>query len=939
VSVERIHEVLVDHGEHPLGQVRTAGSRGFVDEDGAVVEEPLWMAISTHRAWLVAVRGDEVRAVASADPEQVHLHRGWVVDTVQVGPWTAALRPSTRASTERLLARWRSASPHGDDLMLPVADDDPIERAPAARGAQVPEELEHSVPNDPDDRWLRADRSASEHPFDTDDGKVERARIWVLVSEAGQFLAAHSSDERTWWSRARVVVAEGRGRGARLIVDGRPIRLGASSEAVEALVTDAPDERWHDQALHRLLAGDARDCIRLVAEGLERGHESTWPLAARLLFASGDPLRSMAVAVKMLRATPDLRIRELCSTWHPAVDAQRLRRDKADVHFLRGLLRPFLGELEVVHPPADLPWPPSRPDEVFAAALAHLDRPDDAIGLWVDRGHSLEALESLASLREAAGDPQAGNAWEEAARAHRTASSERAAELLDRALELDPDPARHHLRAEWAWAAGDRDLARGHWTAAMLLDPDATIRPTLPADAERALAEHAHAEGEHDHEAYAWERAAQQDPDDERPWLEAATLYAEALDDPAHGAELLARWCAHADTLDDPPLPRWPRWCRLAELHRAAGNDEAAARALADAVRHDPLRPAVWARALQLAPTPPAPTSWWAHLHAVLTGGTGGDPLEPETHLDAAELDALHPGGTGWLERVRSQVSATEPPPRADLVRGLEKLSEVDHGPARQAIDEMCAALHIEAPDVYVFRGDGAFGCSAWSTDPPVLLLGVDHLTEGPRHLSPAGLRFLVGVELVHLAAGHPVLAFDTDLLGTSRNVYQSFGSYASTAENVVDLLTLVPGVDQIAKLQTIVSVSRRVFTTRSTIDKVGDVATPVLDRLGLLPGDSGPTSVGRQGLAGAALHFRLQADRAALRLVGDLRESIDAILRSSRDSLPLAETLRQRGVPDVLAATPPEAIRISALVQYAATLPAPAGQEDAEASPPPRSP
>ena len=113
MTVDLLHELLRSHGEHPLGQVRTAGVRGFIGSDGSVVDAPLWLAISTHRAWLAAVHEGEVRAVAEADREQVRVHRGWLVDEVQVGPWRAPLRASTRASAEGLVARWKAGAPHG----------------------------------------------------------------------------------------------------------------------------------------------------------------------------------------------------------------------------------------------------------------------------------------------------------------------------------------------------------------------------------------------------------------------------------------------------------------------------------------------------------------------------------------------------------------------------------------------------------------------------------------------------------------------------------------------------------------------------------------------------------------------------------------------------------------------------------------------------------
>ena len=916
--VDRLHSVIRAHGEAPMGQLRTAGVRGFVDEDGALHDEPMWLVTTTHRAWLLSTRGDAFRAVATATRDEVEVRRGWVVDEVRVGPWTAPLRPSTRSVAERLLTEWKAASPHGEPL-LPTAAPTDGERAPSARGAlDVPEDLPRSVDAPSSERWLLAVATRSEQPFDLPDGKVERAPLWLAFGTSQQVLFARSREGATWSHRVDEVHDDSTRKRPAVLCDRRRVVLTVEAAPLVDLADADPGARWAAVARRALASADTRDAMRLVAEALDRGHEEAWPVAARMLYAAGDPLRAMAAAVKVLRGQPDFAIRTEAKAWHPAVDAQRMRRNDADVHFLRGLLREHLSTLEAAETPDDLPWPPSRPDEVWGAALAHLQRPEAALPLWTDRGPTLHRLEAEAALLAQAGDPGAAAAWEQAALAHRAASSDKAPELLDRALSLEPQPARHHLRAAWAWAKGDDQTALGHWTAAMLLDPDATVVPDLPADAERALARHAEEEGEPDHAALAWARAAQREPDDGAAWEHAARLEAEQGHF-AEAARLQAAWCTHADSLEDAPTPRWPRWIAAARYHVRAGEPDAARSALSQAVAHDFLRADALAQAIEVGDEVGAPVRWWQHVLGVLDGAPSGTAIPPNPHLDRAQLDALHPGGAGWLDTVRQRLDTREAPPRGELVRGLGRLDEARYPDAVRAVADISEALGIDAPDVYLFRGDGAWGCSAWGTNPPLVLLGVQHLQPGPRTLTPTGLRFLVAVELVHLAAGHPVLAFDSDLIGTSRSIYASFGRYASTAESVVDVLTLVPGIDQIAKIQAIVGLSRKVFTTRSTIDKVGGLAGPVLERLGL-SGDSARAGVGREGLEGAALQFRIQADRAALLLTGDLQAAIDAVLKASSSDAELASAAEE-GLLTLLERTPAEALRLTSLVQFALTL------------------
>jgi len=94
-------------------------------------------------------------------------------------------------------------------------------------------------------------------------------------------------------------------------------------------------------------------------------------------------------------------------------------------------------------------------------------------------------------------------------------------------------------------------------------------------------------------------------------------------------------------------------------------------------------------------------------------------------------------------------------------------------------------------------------------------------------------LKFLLGVELAHLRCNHPLLNVDESLLGTGKSAYQVFGGFAGTAETVVDLLTLIPGLDQVRKLQTVLKLSRGVFKARSAVDKGVALASPVLGYFG----------------------------------------------------------------------------------------------------------
>ena len=238
-------------------------------------------------------------------------------------------------------------------------------------------------------------------------------------------------------------------------------------------------------------------------------------------------------------------------------------------------------------------------------------------------------------------------------------------------------------------------------------------------------------------------------------------------------------------------------------------------------------------------------------------------------------------------------------------------------------LSELANLLGMGAPEAFWFRGDGGFGCSSWPLSSPLLIVGREHSTAGPRKFTSAQWRFCLGAELAHLRCQHPVLAFDDGLIDSGKNAFKSFGKYAGTASNIVDIVTLIPGVDQVAKLQKLIRMSRALSATHSTLDKAAEVATPALKALGLLQQDGKPSTAGREGWAGASLQNRLHADRIALLLCGDPVAAIVSMLKSSSTSLPLVDSLHKQGLLSLLTTDfpPDEVIRIGALYEYCAHL------------------
>ena len=576
-------------------------------------------------------------------------------------------------------------------------------------------------------------------------------------------------------------------------------------------------------------------------------------------------------------------------------------------------------EVDEVAPPVDYPWPPARPAELLAAAAARAGDLERARSLLADvpeprRAHAILAL-----------DDAPAPAWRELAPRYAEAGAfADARAALRRPLAEAPTAADFVRDAAWATLAGDPEGAQEAFLAALVADMSTAdvegfaraLRSTDALPSFEALAE---TSGSRDIAArLTVERLLGAHADDAT--IEAAAERCATLGAPREAALLVEE---HARRLDERGDASAARWLEAARLRIAAEDARIAAVDLGAAVAADFLRPETLGAALAMpgAELPDDVARWWRHLFGCLSGdAVDRQPIPPKATLSSRALDTLHPGGIGWLDQVRSSLQEPERPPRATLVRGLERLGADSYGDAVAIIDALSAALDLAPPETFVYRGDDAYGVCGWPLESPLLLVGYQHLDDGPRRLSKEALRFVLAVELTHLACRHPLLGFESDFLGTSHSVYQTFGKYAGAAETVVDVVSLIPGVDQLAKLQRIVMLSKRVFTAKSAVDKVGALAGP----LSRYFGKEAPTKgIGRVELEGAAVQFRLQADRAALLLTGDFCAAVEGIVLSSPEGPGAWAVVGAKGLaralaePDVL--RPVTALRLSSLAQFAA--------------------
>lgn len=922
-------------GEAVIGAMKSAATYAFPAIGGSSTA-PLWIVVASRRCWLIAVRDGEIARFARGRLGDFGVERRTVGrHRFRLGPWTIPiLRRDADTLTTWLVKLARSGGGDADVDEEPTATGEL--RGTAA--IKVPRWVVEDLPSPPDTHWLQVLTTATSVTFTDMDGSAVSRPVCVAVADVTVIAAARGPRGQLVSQPVKQpLTLRHRTTWDQLVAEDLPtpveVALGQRSEAARlvALATASePEERWRMAGVH-CLPHSPDEAARVWGEAIGHGlaarslTELAWVLAR-----AGQATGATRVAAHALAQTPALAPTDGAQHF-AALDTLSKGRHPTSAHLQP--LEVWAASLDPVEPPQDLPWPPSSDGAIWSAAALALQRGDEAIDAFPQAGPDKPVDLLGCAVTMAAAGAHAAAAFRHAAEALRPTEPALARLALTRAAQAEPD----HLASLWrlgAWCSLDaeHEEATHWWHRALILDPTGAALPALPLDAPGWTTIAVQAEEEACWEAAALARRAaiEADPGRWRAWQDLVDLLEGPMDQPSAAAQALESALA-LET--DHEGARWDAWARVAALHGSAGRKAQAGAALGASLREAYLHPEAYEAALAVGDATCGDVfPWWQHMHRLLAGPSvaEGRPRPPAT-LDAAMLDALHPGGAGWLDRARHLLDNTEPPERKVLVRGLDHIETGGTEGARVAaiVERLSGAIGIEPPPTYLFRGDGSWGASAWPTKPPVLLVGQLNLAPGPRHLDDRALSFLLAVELVHLACDHPLLAFEHGLVGTSRSVYQAFGRYAGAAESAVDILTLLPGVDQLAKLQTIVSLARKVFTTRSVIDKASDLANPVMNRLGI--GNSGGPAVGREGLQGAALQFRIQADRAALRLVGDLRAATRAILRSSSHSLEAAAAVEDNGLAAVLGDSSryglqaDEALRLTALVRDALDLEPPA--------------
>ena len=879
----------------------------FPHPDGQITQVPLWVMRTPGQFWLAAADGDDVFVEATGDAEAVSVTRGWTRDQLRVGDRQLAL---ARKSTERIeaLVTAFKADAGGPRHPAPV---EAIVTGPLAEGAAgFPPWWVHSVPSEPEDPWLYAYVLATEWTFNVEGGTktsplvfgVRGRGLAVAAELGGQLHVAALEGPATavaGLGRTRIEIGVYRLDGARL--DG-----GRAAELTRMINADEGG-RWAIAAALAMDDGRVDDAVSLWRVALARGHRAA--LSVHLAVAALAVDRP-ARAVTLLRsAEPEPGWMSKLTGWRRAA----ARRTDAVQALLDAEVEPASA------PGPGWPWPPATPAEAWAAAGGPATMPEPP--------NDPRRLQIEAAIAEAKGPaPVAAAAYRVAARAWAGAQDPKAAyQALASALRLEPDSPDHFQAAVWAYAADANEAAGVHMRAGLKVSPSAESLLALEpsADVLRSAAEIARSVGLPQTAGRLLIAALERSSGATAETKLALARELAGGGAPAEAAGLIELVAAQRDDESEDGVEQL--WLEAARLRHEAGAREETQTALRRAVQAGFLRPEVYREAAGFrSVVGDMSADWWGHLAHLLSGSPPpGRPRTPVDGLSKAQLDQLHPGGAGWLADMSQWLDAPAPPSRDQLIRGLERLESASFGPVFDVVDDVSRRLEIVPPPTYIYRGDDAYGLSAWPVSPPVLLIGHQHLVPGPRHLDGAALTFAVAVELVHLAAGHPLLSFESSVVGTSKSAYQAFGRFAGRAETVVDLVTLVPGIDQLAKIQRIVKLSRQVLTGWNQVNKASNLASPMLKWFG---GEtSGSTGgIGRERLEGAALQFRLQADRAALLLCGSASAAVEAVLKTSRKGVVKVDTARQRGLAPLLKGetdglAPDELMRLSALLAWSA--------------------
>jgi hypothetical protein len=271
-----------------------------------------------------------------------------------------------------------------------------------------------------------------------------------------------------------------------------------------------------------------------------------------------------------------------------------------------------------------------------------------------------------------------------------------------------------------------------------------------------------------------------------------------------------------------------------------------------------------------------------------------------------------------FTSKLQALLASVPTPDHGVLKDYCERLETAGNSAAEGALGDAAVVLGVSRVSAYVSRGSKSIGVRAYEDDLPFVLIGGQHLEEGPYRMTASELRFALGAELAHLRLGHTPV--------TSSEVWA--GALNKTREGVDFAFAFIPflkGYKLAGRMSQVLShvpapavrqLLAGVEKMRARLDKskqlVGDPAEAALSRI-------------NEELITAHRVMQLTADRAGLLVSADLQASIRAMLLLRSDHRVLLDRSLKAGLISVLSernasgemAHQALAVRIAALFSF----------------------
>ena len=265
------------------------------------------------------------------------------------------------------------------------------------------------------------------------------------------------------------------------------------------------------------------------------------------------------------------------------------------------------------------------------------------------------------------------------------------------------------------------------------------------------------------------------------------------------------------------------------------------------------------------------------------------------------------------------ELLAAAPKPDVGMLRDYcEELREASYPDAVDALREAERALGVTRVHAYVSRGAKGVGLRAYENTTPFVLIGGQHLTEGPFRMSRAELAFIIGAELAHVRFGHVRV--------TSNEVWA--GALEKGQQGLDMALGVLPMLRGWRLADKAVKVTQRVPIpmVRRAVDAAAGARSRLFGgRRAALRENSDVISALNENLVVAHRVMQLTADRAGLVLAQDIRAALRGMLLIRRDYQAEIPSIERRGLADVLGLRAEDghlayhdlAVRIAALFSF----------------------